>query len=433
MSLPLRQKIFSINPLIIALFASFVFIITIPLPFFFQDDWYHIYQIQNKSFPEVLSYFNLWQKNTLDPLNFYRPLSTKLYFFIFYKIYGLNPLPYFLNNAIVFIISVFFFSRLAKKFVGDTGATVATLFYSFSLVNFTFFSYITKIEDLLFALFTFTAIYSFSLGKDKWSLLCFIAALFCRESALIIPIWLIIYLAMWKNLPFKKIMVQIFAFLFITLIYLPLRIFTYGWPRDNHVYLIEFGGHIFQNLFKYLQWNLNLTGLLGLTTTLGLLNKVVVLVFLLLGVLSIFHLVWKKQPGKIILLGIAWWLIFLLPILFFRQHRDPWNLVVASGGLSIILAKLWQFYSRVWRIVFFGLYLLLFFFGLNFYSQKHWTVERANLVKKTKNLVFSQCQKAIITFSSHDHYPLKELEYSWYYDLGPKILCKNANLKVVYD
>ena len=418
-------------PIVFALFSAFCFIIAVPQIFFIQDDWYHIYQTHRKSLPEVLSYFNIWQEGALDPLNFYRPLSTKLYFFLAYQVFDLKPYLYLAVNSLLFLLNVIFLSKLLLKITKPKIALWTTFIYSFSLAHFTFFSYITKVEDLMLGALTFASLYFLVNKQNVLGTLIFILALMTRESALIIPLWLAGYHLSLKKKP-RKYFLPIIGILSISVIYILARTLIYGWPKDQEVYLIQFGPHIVPNIFKYLQWNLNITGLLIQNSMIGWLYRATA-TFSLIILFSVFlKAVKSRRFYKNIFFGIFWWLLCLSPILLFANHRDPWNLIVAAGGLSFALSQVVVNLNKTIRFLFVSSYLILFLLGLNFYRLNHWTVQRGLITKQTKENILSQCQKDMIKID-FNQYDEQELEYSWYYDLGPKILCKKANLKVVYE
>lgn len=407
------------------------FIIASSGKFFLQDDWYHIYQTYNKSFWQVLNYFNLWQNGSLDPLNFYRPLSSKLYFFLAYQFFGLNPFYYFLFNSGLFLLNTIIFTKIAKKILDEKLALWAAFFYIFSLAHFTYFNYTTTVEDLFFGFFTL-AVFLAWLEKKRTGLLFFIGALASRESALIIVPWIIFYEYFFRKTKVKKLATSLLPYCLILATYIVSRTFIYGWPKDQEVYIIKFGPHIINNLIKYCQWNLNITGLLNENNLSRQISLIGLMIICLILLTAIFKQAVEKKSFKTIFLGLSWWLIFLSPVLFFLNHRDPWNLTVASGGLAIVIGALVGNLKKRLKILFLISYLTVFFLGLNFYCQNHWTVLRSKMTKKTKESILNQCKENSVVIKAEGEDERKELQYSWYYDLGPKILCENTKINVIY-
>jgi hypothetical protein len=406
---------------------------------FVQDDWYHLYQIQGKNILEVLNYFNIFQSGKIDPLNFYRPLSTKLYFYFARHFFELNYSCYQAVNFLLFFLISYFVFKLAKKLVGQKKALLTTFFYIFSVSHFTLFSYITKIEDLLFALFGFLSILALIKKRMKSALLFFIFSLMCRESALIIPLAISGYLFFLKRKKVKGITKLIFPYLIIVLTYFIARAFIYGWPKDKEVYQIALvGPHIAINVLKYLQWNLNITGLVKGNSALALLNLLTLAGFFGILAIGLIRQIRQIRPiknskkYKFLLFSIFWWGIFLAPVLFFKNHRDPWNLVVACFGTSLFLSQVTPQLSKLNRKVFFSLYVLSYILGFYFYANNHWTITRSRILKQTYAEVKNQCSNKVITISASNKKKLDELKHSWYYDLGPRVLCNNKKIEVRY-
>jgi hypothetical protein len=397
---------------------------------FAQDDWYHLYQIQGKDFCQVLNYFNIFQNGKIEPLNFYRPLATEFYFYLTFHLFNLNPLFYRLVNIFLFLILVLLANKLTRKLIALKISFWSPFFYVFSLANFTLISYLAQASALILGIFTFASILAWLNKKRLFSLIFFVLALMSRESATIIPLAIIlIELLLGKQHLKKTISLLSFHFCFL-FIYLLTRTFIYGWPKDRHYYQISlFGPHVFKNIFKYLQWNLNLSGLLVEKNLFSWLNLLAFLIMLGL-IVKTFK---KMKPAKVIFFAAAWWLVFLSPVLFLADHRDPWNLIVANLGMAIIFSQVMIKLKRKEKLIFITSYSLIFLLGLNFYLKNHWTSQRSKLIKKTIKQVESQCQREEIIIQSKTKEELKELEYAWYRDLGPRVLCHNKSLKVSYS
>lgn len=417
-------------PLAIILTATSFFIIASLDGFFIQDDWYHLYQVFDKNPGEIAQTFSLWQP-TVDPLHFYRPLSTKLFFFLMYRLFDLQHLAYLGVNALLFIVNSWLIYRVARFFVLVKTALWVLFFYSFSLAHFTLFAYHTKAEDLLFAAFTFLTLWLTLKKRPFLSGITFLLALMSRESALVIPIWIGGLLVFWPKRRSPQVERSFSLTIGATLLYLGLRTVIYGWPQDKTVYVVQLGPHIIGNLFKYAQWNLNLVGLLGESTLLGWAARLGTLVFLSVSVWSLAQAFRTAGNRRVLAWGGFWWLLFLGPVLFFREHRDPWNLAVAAGGLSVLLATL-STGKRLLGAVAAGTYFGLFLVGLIYYHSRHWVMTRADLVRKTQTLVASQCHQEEIIFPQNLTIPSQELQYAWYYDSGPKVFCNNRQLIVRY-
>lgn len=401
---------------------------------FFQDDWYHLYQIFNKNFWQIALYFNLWQNGNFDLNNFYRPLSTKLFYFLIYQLAGLKPFFFYLSAWVLFALNALVFYILSKEILKEKKqALLVFFFYFFSLGHFTYFSYITALDNLLYSVFLFLSIYSWIKNKKILSYFAFILSLMSRESAVILPFFIFAYLLIIKRKPWKQYLNSLIVFSIIDFVYFLSRFFIYQWPQRNQVYYFQFGNHVFKNLLKYLQWNFNLSGLISIFSLLGSINLLIFILFLLSFIPALLKNLKLFFSNSFVKFGLIWWLIFLMPVLFFKNHCDPWNLIVSSGGMALILQQISYFLPKTKKIIFIGSFFLLFVLGFSFYLKNHWTIKRANLVKQTYNFVKNQCSNNQLIITAANEEELKELQYSWYYDLGPKVLCQKENLEIIYQ
>jgi hypothetical protein len=417
------------SPFLIIFLGISSFIIVNQSVYFFQDDWYHLSLIQGKTFSQILNYFNLFQKGNIDPFNFYRPLSTKLYFYLAFNIFKLQPLAYLFFNALLFFVNTLLVYKIFKLIVSKKLLNWIIFFYVFCLANFTNFSYFTIVEPLILNLFALLCFY-FYLSKNKLlSLVSFLLALTSRESALIIPLLLGSHELILKKNSLKKTILNIKEVLVLAGIYILTRSFIYGWPNNQTVYQIKIGLNYLHNLIKFLQWNLNITGLIKLNNIFSYLSLFSILMLILFCIFSIYKNKIYKKSLRLIIFSISWWLITLLPVSFFATHQDPWGLSIAPAGLALLLAILVQKLPKKLVIIFTFIYLINFLLGLNFYSQNHWTVQRKNLVLETRELIKKQCDQKIIVIKSQKDI---EYQYAWYYQVGPKIFCDNQNLEIVY-
>jgi len=407
---------------------------------FIQDDWAHLLVASQNSPAKTITYFNLWQSNNPDRQHFYRPLSTKLYYFLMYQVFGLQRSWYLLFNSFFFILNAYLIYLILSKLFNPNIADNAILFYLYSIVHFTSFSYIAIVEVLIFSFFSLLSIYFWIRHQNYLSLILFGVTLTTRETALILPlIFLIISIFQEKkHLKPKKglipnLILNIMPFGLISLFYAASRSIWYGWPADQSVYQTSVGFHIFTNLFKYLQWNLNLTGIIEANSPL---SYVCLAVFLILGLMLFFafrQLIQNKANFSILFFGLSWWLILLLPVLFFQNHIDSWNLILPSVGFSVCLAVMVNLLNSKHQLIFKGLYILVFLLGLYFYRQNHWTSKRSLLISKTYPQVTAQCSKKSLTMPMPtDIEDQKELQYAWFYDAGVKLVCQKTNLEVTY-
>jgi hypothetical protein len=285
---------------------------------FFQDDWYHLFQINDKSFFQMLKYFNLWQKGSLDPYQYYRPLSSKLYFFLSHHLFGLRPPLYLLVNVCLFILNILLFYKIVKKTLVKKQAIYSIFFYTFSLANFTYISYISTVDNLVFGIFALATILLWIKKKKTISIAMLLFALMSRESALIIPLILLLYQTLINRDKLNQALKSLIPWFSILAIYFFSRTFIYGWPKLEKAYHISIlGTHPFANMAKYLQWNLNITGLIKQASIAAYLSFLSLILLLRLSILSIKQILKQKSSLKLFVFGKLWWLVFSARFCFF--------------------------------------------------------------------------------------------------------------------
>jgi hypothetical protein len=405
------------NAWIIILSSLLIFILFYQPKIFIQDDWRHLFTVWDLDIKQILNFFKIWSSENLDSLNYYRPISTKLYYFIFVKIYGFNITNFILNNWILFLINVYLAYKLLEKLTKKTNT--ALVFYCFSIIHFTVFSYVSISEVLIFNIFLILSLIKYIENKLILSLTLLCLALMSRETAIVIPLLLAAYEILINKVHLKKSYKKLLPFFVIILIYIIFRVEFYGLPQKSDVYNFKLGFNVIKNLITYLKWTLNLTGVIKQSWFLKI-NAVFYLVILCGVIIKNFKL------SKKLLFALFYWLICLLPVLFFEDHIDPWNLIICNIGLAIFFSQLKM--KKTIATSFWVYYLGFFLMSLNFYRMNHWTVVRANLGESYKNEVIKSCSKEVVFDKKWN----SELDFSYYGTLSPKIMCNNKELEVYY-
>ena len=95
------------------------------LNFFSADDWFHLRLIQINSWQEFFNFFSF--RNTPQSAAFYRPIPTQLFFFIFYKLFGLNSIFYFGLGLTLFGLIILNLIKLLRDLKFDEKIKVGDL------------------------------------------------------------------------------------------------------------------------------------------------------------------------------------------------------------------------------------------------------------------------------------------------------------------
>ena len=191
--------------------------------FFSADDWFHLRVSNIDKLSEFLNFFSFSQN--AQSIAFYRPLSTQTFFFVFQKLFGLNPLPYYIFVLVSFGVSLVLIYRLARELLNSNQkALLATAIYGLSVSNFTRLYFLSAFQEIALVLFSVACILAFLKQKYIFSYLFFILALLSKETAVVLPLVLIILDWSRKKLNLKRLI----PFALILLPYLYLRLFKFG-------------------------------------------------------------------------------------------------------------------------------------------------------------------------------------------------------------
>lgn len=380
--------------------------------FFFQDDFYNLSLSQKQN---LLDAFNLFKKPVVD-FYFYRPFSTQLYWSFGRALFGLSPLGYHIVNFVFFLISILFVYILTNQILSDKKASLlASFFYAYSGSHFYRLFFLSQFQELSLAVFTFATLILFY-KKSLWTPFLFALALMAKETAVMIVPFIFLATLLMKG-PKRKHFRLFFYCLGILSFYFYARIFFFGFARGG-VYEYDFGlRKVINNFFWYGLWSLGIpesfvnVKIFQLPTiinpqvftkfeswgnpTLSFFGLFIVLIFFQVKTLL-------KNFDRKVLLAIASFILFLLPVAFFPFHKFPYSLSVPLLGSSIFLASITSRLKIKSLVIICIAYLLLAFSANQFNLSNHWAVKKAS----TAEAVFDYFKK---------NYPIKLTQANIYF------------------
>ncbi len=363
--------------------------------FFSADDWFHLRVANIDRFSEFINFFSFTK--TAQTIAFYRPLPTQVFFFVFQKLFGLNPTPYHLFVLLCFGLSLYLINKLAVVLLNsEKKALITTLIYGFSVSNFTRLYFLSAFQEIALVLFSVACILTFFKKKYILSYLFFILALLSKETAVMLPVILLFLTWYQKKIDFRKLL----PIALILLPYLYLRLIRFG-GAAGETYIWNFSSLRTGNtLMWYSLWSLGAPELLidyigsGLRpiprfftdypfwwpVILGLLITNLGLVTYLL--VRNIRKIDKKLIGLVTL-----FITSLLPVLFLPQHKFALEL-----GLPLI----WFAFGVSYLLPVKGklLYLFLFIYlsfnlSMNYLTYtRHYSVGRAKIALKVYEYFF---------------------------------------------
>lgn len=365
--------------------------------YFFQDDFFHFRTSDAKNIKEVLMFFA-----GRGDLMFYHPISIQLFYFLARKVFGLTPFFYhlfglglhFINITLVYIL----ISKL-NRHKSNCLSLITAFFYGVSGIHFMSLSWVGAYHYLFGALFSLLSFIFFINGMEKnrniyyaSSFIVFVLALLSEELSFPILFLLFLYPIFFlkKKLKwsFKKRFIYL-LFLITAGVYIYYRLLVVTFPFSE-TYRIYFDFRAVKNLFWYFLWALNVPEEFKYQfISFFRINPKFVLdfytinrrvwSFLLINIFFVYlfplFLVFRQKLAKLkisfyfksSIFGLAWFILGLLPAIFFPFHQYPYFLTIAAIGFYMFflspLACLLEIYRGKRTIILGFLLLVCFFFG----------------------------------------------------------------------
>ena len=392
--------------------------------YFFQDDWFNLKISTVHKLSDFFMFFIPRQDVT-----FYKPLGMQIPFYLLKTLFGLNPLPFHIlafithvfNIILVYLISLKISQKknisLFISFLYGTSAIFYTqLFwpsaYSFLIGPTTFFLsflFFLQFIDRKKKIFYYLSLIIFSLG------------IFTNEMVNVFPLVISFYLLMSGLRKFWKYVIPFF-FLSFTLIFGRFLLFA---PPLEGSYQLVFGKHILTNLEAYILWSLNLPeelkaqlvsfwklNPLFIQNFPQLTRLIYVSLFISFCAFFLFPLFYIKKTSiierKKILFGLGWFILGLLPVIFFSKHSFSYFLAIPAAGfyftvgtlILIIISKAKKIFSIILVAIIILNWLITSFTTIDFNKNVHFAPRRSKisqeLVDRAKKNYPNQKQKSII-------------------------------------
>lgn len=425
--------------------------------FFFQDDFFNIKLSQSQT---IIDAFNIFKKPILG-FDFYRPFSTQLFWKAGWGWFGLNPFGYHVIAFAFFLLSIYLAYKLAKEIFSDERVALFTsFFYAFAASHFYRLFFLSQFQEISLAVFTFATLYLFY-KKSNWAPILFIGSLTNKETAvMIVPFMLLVILLDRKDR--QKYLRLFYYCLGILALYLFARFFYFGFAGGSS-YTYDFGIHsTLNNIFWYVLWSIGMPEAFvnvkffhfptilnpKLFTSFNVFGNLVLASFGLFMLTLILPVVkYLKKIEKKILIPIALFLLFILPVAFYPFHKFPYSLAVPVFGISIFLGYISSKLNKKALLLVFASYLLLSINAYQFNLSNHWAVRKAYSAEKVFLFFRENYPKKIVHSNIYfrntilpmcpdlKDYPRFSLEVS--YGIGDKdglrLLYKDDKLPVYFE
>lgn len=437
--------------LILVIFSSCLF------NFFSADDWFHLRLILINSWQEFFNFFSF--RNTPQSAAFYRPIPTQLFFFIFYKLFGLNSIFYFGLGLTLFGLIILNLIKLLRdlKF-NEKIIWIVTFIYGFSASNFSRINFVSSYQELFLGIFVLLAL-RFYIKKKWWFLGFFLLALMSKETAIILGGLML--LADWKlkENPFKKI--KEFGVIFvISILYLFLRFKIFNTVGGDS-YIWDFSiKKALNTTMWYGFWSMGIPEFMvdyvgsGLKIVPKFFSDFGIWAKIFLGEIGILFLsafgliilkiktIWKNLEK--IIWGILFFGISLLPVMFLPWHKFSHALTLPLIGVAIVLVEIYQLNkNKFLRFLFLMSFLILNLSTIYNLNQRHYSVTRGKISQE----VFEYFEQNYSKYPENKSFVFvndtspeakqwgssKQIAYALSSSDFFKVFYKNKNIKVYYE
>jgi hypothetical protein len=378
-------------PLVLTIAVALVFHNSL-FTFFTQDDfaWLRIALnfVDTSSLLKIFFHYN--------GAGTYRPLTQELFFFVNYKMFGLNPVAFHLVSLSVHIFnSLLVYAVLRELRYRPFACLAGALFYGVNSSLFISVYWISAITESGMAMFYLLSVLFFiRFLRDKGSFnyvlsfAMFIGALMSKESAITIPaIFILIHFYLKDKVTireFNKAILPVLPFAAVVFIYLGVRFTTIGVPNGGP-YQAALNALTFTNFLKYLGWGFNdfhvslaaMGEIIG-NNYLGYFRVVLIVLF------SAGLLLLLLQQRKTLMFASLWFVVALLPVLPFIYHAQNYYVNIPIVGISILVAAIVNDHAQQKKIVvsfLLSLYVLISINNVHFLENSSWVCRRAKLAR----------------------------------------------------
>ncbi len=373
--------------------------------YFHQDDFFNFGLSNNLA--AVISAFNIFQAHPDFP--FYRPIPVQLYFYVLRNLLGFNPQGYHLANYALFALLILLVFRLILKFTNKRlTAIIATVIFAINSTHFAAMASGAYAHEIIFSIFSVLTIYFFLPKKNTpLSLFFLILALMSKEIAVMLPpiLSVILFLRAKSVKQFFNRASTLLPFFLILGVYLIGHFVYYGLPQSSS-YQFILGKQNLNILAWYTLWAFSVPNILidfigpGLKinptfSTVAQLNGTIFVAAFSVFVLSAIFLFLKtfekllsnSENLRIILIGLAWFVLGLIPVLIFPLHKlaieqtFPMIGLILSVSMVISVPLSSKKFTKFIAILAISAYLILATNSIYLARRTHWIVRSANQAK----------------------------------------------------
>ncbi len=430
--------------------------------YFFQDDWFLLSISKVRSLGDFLHFFI-----PRSDVQFYRPLSGEIFYFLGKVLFGLNPFGFHLITWIFFVLNVCLIWKLSRKFINSKLLQLFLVFlYATSAIHNNSLFWLANFSYIFSGFWYFLGFLVF-LKKDlsrinPWLVIVYILGLLSNEFMLTFPLMLVIYGLLFAQKQIKKNISTVVILVVITLLYLAIRLFIF--KPDYGSYKFVFDKSILSSyrwffLFflnwpetmkdQMISWYRVSSRFLETFTrefylfmlNLGVVTTVVVLLPFIYAMKNKKYLLFIRSSGRKIFFALFWYIINLLPIIFIPSHISPHQGTIAIFGFMLLLIISLESFQKsvpdnLFRliIIVFGIsWIVSSIFSIELNDRVHWIKRRSELARywitKTKNVFPTLPKRTFIQIPTEDKEVIVALRDGW----GIQNVYSDDDLSVIFS
>ena len=381
--------------------------------FFTNDDFFHLKIAQIHNFSDFLKFFYV----SPEGWGLYRPIGTQVFYAIGTYIFKLQPYWMHIVLFALFFIIIYLVKRIMFELAENKHVSfVAAFLYATSATHFGQL-YFLATQELWVGIFYLASILWFLIYLKKpsiWlfmlSLIAFVFALMSKETAVTLPLVLVLIYWFKKGAHELKTIAKLsIPYWAILLVYAAFRIKFYGFTSGES-YVWDFSVRLFNTLGWYGLWSLNIPEMLIDFVGPGLkLNPNLLLywgsqfraIFSLFGlsilaimVAFVFKSKTFKKDLKIYTFGILWFVVTLLPVLFLPLHKFSFYLTIPLSGIVLMLGQLFS-KQKILVLLFSVFWVFASVFTLRITRETNW-ITQGELVSQRVYEYFSKNRTNLI-------------------------------------
>ncbi|MFQ5510318.1 MAG: hypothetical protein ACE5EO_00560 [Candidatus Krumholzibacteriia bacterium] len=284
----------------------------------------------------------------------FRPLTKYIYFRLMYPLFGLNPLPYHIVSLVLhFLNSVLIFLLLRRLRISRVPALVVTLFFALHVGFLSVIAWISCIQQLLSALLALSTLHLAlrTQGRSRLffttaSAVTYVLALAAMEQTCAIPLFLVVFFLLQdKARPLRERLAsalrRTWPLLTAMAVYLLFVFIRRGIPRSGP-YEFAAGWNVLSNVLTYVDWMFDLA--IEVPFAFNAYSPGITSAHFILLLVIVYNL--SRGRGDTVILGVSFYLLALLPVLFLQQHKAfTHNYVPAFGMLYLVAPVVEDLYS----------------------------------------------------------------------------------------